>query len=74
MVPLFFRLFLMFSQHDITVGEIVKNLELKTNNYVLWDGRTTSGGACSDGIYYTLTYKLVNNDVVTKKGFIILTR
>ena len=71
MVPLFFRLFLMFSQHYITVGEIVKNLELKTNNYVLWDGRTTSGQVCSDGVYYyALTYKLVNNDVVTKKDLL----
>ena len=40
-----------------------------------WDGRTTSGEACSDGVYYyTLTYKLVNGDVITKKGFISLIR
>ena len=56
-------------------GISIKNLELNTNNYLLWDGRTTSGEACSDGVYYyTLTYKLVNGDVVTKKGFITLIR
>ena len=56
-------------------GNLIKNLELKTNNYILWDGRTTSGIACSDGVYfYTLTYKLVNGDTQTKKGFITLIR
>ena len=40
-----------------------------------WDGRTTSGEACNDGVYfYTLTYKLVNGDTQTKKGFITLMR
>jgi gliding motility-associated-like protein len=56
-------------------GLLIKNLELNTNNYVLWDGRTTSGIACSEGVYYyTLTYKLVNGDTETKKGFITLIR
>jgi gliding motility-associated-like protein len=56
-------------------GNIIKNSTLNTNNYFSWDGRTTSGEACSDGVYYyTLTYKLVNGDTETKKGFITLIR
>ena len=42
---------------------------------VRWDGHTTSGEACSEGVYfYTLNYKLANGDVITKKGFITLMR
>ena len=42
---------------------------------VRWDGHTTSGEACSEGVYfYTLSYKLANGDVITKKGFITLMR
>ena len=56
-------------------GNIIKNSTLNTNTYFSWDGRTTSGEACSDGVYfYTLTYKLVNGDTETKKGFITLMR
>ena len=42
---------------------------------VRWDGHTTTGEACSEGVYfYTLSYKLAKGDVVNKKGFITLMR
>jgi gliding motility-associated-like protein len=54
-------------------GNIIKNSTLITNTYILWDGHTTSGEACSEGIYfYTLQYTDSKGDVVNKKGFITL--
>jgi gliding motility-associated-like protein len=56
-------------------GLLIKNAELKTNTYILWDGRTTSGEACSDGVYfYTLQYTDANGDVHKKNGYISLLR
>jgi gliding motility-associated-like protein len=56
-------------------GLLIKNAELKTNTYILWDGRTTSGEACSDGVYfYTLQYTDANGDVHKKNGYVTLIR
>ncbi|MCY7293066.1 MAG: gliding motility-associated C-terminal domain-containing protein, partial [Ferruginibacter sp.] len=47
----------------------------KHQTTIQWNGRTTSGEQCSDGVYYyTLTYKLPNGDTESKKGFITLIR
>jgi gliding motility-associated-like protein len=40
------------------------------NKVLLWDGHTTSGEACSDGIYYYI----IQNTQTTQKGFIQLLR
>ena len=57
-------------------GNLIQSVTSRASvTNVLWDGRTTSGEACSEGIYfYTLSYKLTNGDVVNKKGFITLIR
>jgi gliding motility-associated-like protein len=56
-------------------GTIIKTATLNTNNYVLWDGRSTSGEACSDGVYfYTLEYKDAKGDTQKKNGYISLFR
>ena len=56
-------------------GIEIKNVTLNTNNYILWDGRTTSGEACSDGIYfYTLQYTDANGDTHKKNGYVSLIR
>ena len=42
---------------------------------VLWDGRTTSGIECSDGMYfYTLQYTNANGDAIKKNGHVTLLR
>lgn len=42
---------------------------------VLWDGRTTSGIECSDGMYfYTLEYKDAKGDTQKKNGYVSLFR
>ncbi len=41
-----------------------------TNKVLSWDGRTTSGETCSDGIYYYI----IQNTQTTQKGFIQLLR
>jgi gliding motility-associated-like protein len=65
---------LVFNIYD-RWGLLIKNSELKTNNYVLWDGRTTSGEACSEGVYfYTLQYTDSNGDVHKKNGYVSLFR
>jgi gliding motility-associated-like protein len=56
-------------------GNIIKNLELNTKNYISWDGRTTSGEAVSDGTYfYILEYKTSSGDKITKRGCVSLFR
>jgi gliding motility-associated-like protein len=42
---------------------------------ILWDGRTTSGEACSEGVYfYTLVYKDNKGDTQKKNGYVTLIR
>ena len=42
---------------------------------MLWNGRTTSGIECSEGIYfYTLEYKDAKGDTQKKNGYITLLR
>ena len=56
-------------------GNLIKKLEIATSNYILWDGYTTSGASCSDGIYfYVLKYTDAKGVVQNKKGFISLFR
>lgn len=63
-----------FSVHN-RWGNLIKNLELNTNNYILWDGHTTSGIECTDGVYfYTLEYKDAKGDVIKKNGYVTLIR
>ena len=55
-------------------GNIIQNSTLASHTYISWDGHTTSGEACGEGVYfYTLSYK-ANGDVITRKGFITLMR
>jgi gliding motility-associated-like protein len=43
--------------------------------FVNWDGRTTSGEACSEGVYfYTLEYKDTKGDTQKKNGYVTLIR
>jgi hypothetical protein len=54
---------------------LIKKLEIDNSNYILWDGRTTSGEPCSDGIYfYVLKYTDAKGEVQNKKGYISLFR
>ncbi len=56
-------------------GNLIKKLEIDNSNYILWDGRTTSGEPCSDGIYfYVLKYTDAKGEVQNKKGYISLFR
>ena len=42
---------------------------------VRWDGHTTSGEACSEGVYfYTLQYTNANGDAIKKNGYVTLMR
>jgi flagellar hook assembly protein FlgD len=48
-------------------------LELSTSNIITWDGRTTSGEPCSDGVYfYVLNYANSKGEQQNKKGYISL--
>lgn len=54
-------------------GNLIKNLELNSNTLISWDGRTTSGEQCSDGVYfYILKYKNGNGTDQQLKGHINL--
>jgi gliding motility-associated-like protein len=54
-------------------GNLIKNLELSTSNIITWDGRTTSGEPCSDGVYfYVLNYANSKGEQQNKKGYISL--
>jgi gliding motility-associated-like protein len=54
-------------------GNLIKNLELSTSNIINWDGRTTSGEPCSDGVYfYVLNYTDIKGVQQNKKGYISL--
>jgi gliding motility-associated-like protein len=56
-------------------GNIIKNSTLSTNTHILWDGHTTSGEACSEGIYfYTLQYTDAKGDTHKKNGYVSLFR
>lgn len=56
-------------------GNIIEDLNTQTNSWIRWDGRTTSGIACSEGIYfYILEYKNIRNETFTKNGFLHLFR
>jgi gliding motility-associated-like protein len=56
-------------------GLEIQTTTLKQPTTFIWDGRITSGIECSDGVYfYSLSYKLVNGDLINKKGFITLMR
>jgi gliding motility-associated-like protein len=56
-------------------GNVVASAPLSHHSTIIWDGRTTSGEPCNDGVYfYTLSYKLQNGDKEKKNGFITLIR
>jgi gliding motility-associated-like protein len=56
-------------------GNLIKNSTLNTNTYISWDGRTTSGEECSNGVYfYTLVYKDSKGDTQKKNGYVTLIR
>jgi gliding motility-associated-like protein len=44
------------------------------NPNIDWDGKTTSGENCTDGIYYYLIEAIINNRKINKKGFVELIR
>ena len=52
------------------------NLIYETSNKtILWDGRTTSGESCTQGVYfYTLKYTDVNAEQQTRNGYVSLFR
>jgi gliding motility-associated-like protein len=56
-------------------GNLIQNSILNTNNYISWDGKTTSGEACSEGVYfYTLQYTDAKGDTQKKNGYVSLFR
>jgi len=52
-------------------GIRIAELSAKNNS---WDGRTTSGEMCNDGVYYYTFSAGVNEKIITEKGFIQLLR
>ena len=57
-------------------GNLIQSVTSRASvTNVLWDGRTTSGEACSEGVYfYTLEYKDSKGDVIKKNGYVSLLR
>ena len=56
-------------------GNFIQTTNNQSHTTILWDGRTTSGEACSEGVYfYTLEYKDSKGDVVKKNGYVSLLR
>ena len=56
-------------------GLLIKNLDLQTQSYLIWDGRTTSGTECSAGVYYyTLEYTNILGEHKKLKGYLSLFR
>lgn len=54
---------------------IHSNNETDKQNVLLWDGRTTSGELCREGVYfYTLTYTDTNGEPQSLKGYLSLFR
>ena len=48
---------------------------LEGTNTIIWDGRTTSGEPCSEGVYfYTLKYTDANGEQQAKNGYVSLFR
>jgi gliding motility-associated-like protein len=57
--------------------EILKpdNLSMKSLNVLTWDGRTTSGVECSEGVYYyTIEIKNQTSEIKNYRGYISLVR
>lgn len=58
---------------EITSGEIKANIYSQMT--ILWDGRTTSGEPCNEGVYfYTLKYTDINGEQKSKNGYVSLFR
>jgi gliding motility-associated-like protein len=56
-------------------GIEIQTTTLKQPTTFIWDGRTTSGEACSDGVYfYTLQYTDAKGDTHKKNGYVSLFR
>jgi gliding motility-associated-like protein len=56
-------------------GNIIQTTNNQSHTTILWDGRTTSGEACSEGVYfYSLEYKDSKGDVIKKNGYVSLIR
>jgi len=56
-------------------GNLVYSLPLKTQTVIAWDGRTTSGEKCNEGVYYyTLEYTNPKGEKVKKNGYVSLFR
>ena len=57
----------IFNRWGIKIVELSEN-----NNY--WDGRTTDGKTCNDGVYFYVFSAKVNEKQINEKGFIQLLR
>jgi gliding motility-associated-like protein len=56
-------------------GNIISVASIASATEIRWDGYTTSGETCSDGVYfYVLKYTDAKGEVQNKKGFISLFR
>jgi gliding motility-associated-like protein len=56
-------------------GNLVYEVENKNAKKIMWDGRSTSGEPCSDGVYYfILKYKNSKGETISIKSFISLIR
>jgi gliding motility-associated-like protein len=56
-------------------GNLVASTSLSHQAIISWDGHTTSGEACSEGVYfYTLQYTDTNGNVHKKNGYVSLIR
>lgn len=56
-------------------GNLIHIINNQTQTTILWDGRTTSGIECSEGVYfYTLEYVDKNGDTIKKNGYVSLMR
>ena len=56
-------------------GNLIQTTTLQQQTTILWDGRTTSGIECNEGVYfYTLQYTDANGGVHKKNGYVSLIR
>ncbi len=56
-------------------GNLIQTTSLKNQTTILWDGHTTSGEACSGGVYfYTLQYTNILGEQKKVNGYVTLIR
>ena len=62
-----------FSVYNRWGNIIHQTTNIQTQTTILWDGHTTSGEACGEGVYfYTLVYIDSKGDKIKKNGYITL--